>query len=94
MFDSGIDLDADLLLVLLEALKLDRELILTGNETGETVSAFEISDRLELFVAESLAAEIHDHAGQRSSLIGYVGDDLSSDATALRRTDGKNKKGD
>ena len=94
MFDGGVDLDADLVLVLFEALKLDRELILARNEAGETISAFEVGDSLERSISQSVAAEIHDNARQRSSLVRNVGNDFAPDAAALSRSGESDKKGD
>ena len=93
MLDGRVDLNADLLLVLLEALKLDRELILARNEAGETIGALEIGDSLERSIPQSVAAEIHDNARQRTSLLRNVGNDFAPDATALSRTGKSDKEG-
>jgi len=95
VFDSGIYLDADLLFVCIKALEFDRQSILAREQTGETISAFVVSNALKRSVSQSLAAEIHDDARQHFSLVGAkVSNDFAPDATALGRTGNGDKKDD
>ena len=94
VFDGGVDLNTDLLLVLLETLKFDREQILARNEAREIISAFEIRDCLKGSMSQSLATEIHDNARKRSALVRYISNDFAPDTSALCRSANSDKKGD